>query len=270
MDFDNGPLDQNLQNTSDLEQSLLQQFSCLGTTDHDELVSQLQKILGNNLNETTARFFLDMSNWNLQAAIGSYLDCETPAKVPSMILLADVTVGEGESITPNTSFIKTWRIQNNGVDAWPQDCVLQMIGTTTQMDCLRRYSTPALIPGQIWHISIEMVSPSEPGVHQSKWRMMTRGGSYFGDTIWAIITVAEGGTMALTQKLAQLSTQQQNQDNSSMNVEMNDMNALDTTNLTQSHGVPIPMPNQSTTDSTIETSSVVPYSYSTNDDSNMC
>lgn len=43
-------------------------------------------------------------------------------------------------LTFNTfnSFIKTWRIQNNGVDAWPQDCVLQMIGTTTQMDCLRR------------------------------------------------------------------------------------------------------------------------------------
>lgn len=39
---------------------------------------------------------------------------------------------------------------------------------------------PALVPGQVWHITIEMVSPSEPGVHQTKWRMMTSGGSYFG------------------------------------------------------------------------------------------
>lgn len=47
----------------DLEQSLLQQFSCLGTTDKEELVKQLQKLIGSQLNETTASFFLDMNNW---------------------------------------------------------------------------------------------------------------------------------------------------------------------------------------------------------------
>lgn len=47
----------------DIDTSFLQQFSCLGTTDHDELIVQLQKVLGNQLNYTTARFFLDMNNW---------------------------------------------------------------------------------------------------------------------------------------------------------------------------------------------------------------
>lgn len=47
----------------DIDTSFLQQFSCLGTTDHDELILQLQKVLGNQLNYTTARFFLDMNNW---------------------------------------------------------------------------------------------------------------------------------------------------------------------------------------------------------------
>lgn len=47
----------------DIEQLLLHQFSRMGTTDHDELVGQLQKVLGNQLNYTTARFFLDMNNW---------------------------------------------------------------------------------------------------------------------------------------------------------------------------------------------------------------
>ena len=49
--------------TGDIEQFLLHQFSRMGTTDHDELVSQLQKVLGNQLNYATARFFLDMNNW---------------------------------------------------------------------------------------------------------------------------------------------------------------------------------------------------------------
>lgn len=66
MDVDGTNTGQGPQQTSndiEIEQSFLQQFSCLGTTDHDELVSQLQKVLGNQLNYTTARFFLDMNNW---------------------------------------------------------------------------------------------------------------------------------------------------------------------------------------------------------------
>lgn len=31
-------------------------------------------------------------------------------------------------------------------------------------------------------ISIEMTSPSEPGTYQSKWRMCTSSGSFFGGT----------------------------------------------------------------------------------------
>lgn len=31
-----------------------------------------------------------------------------------MTLIRDVTVGDGEEVTPNTRFIKTWKIQNSG------------------------------------------------------------------------------------------------------------------------------------------------------------
>lgn len=65
MDVDN--IETNTSNNSnmDIEQSLLQQFSCMGTTDKDELVQQLQKLLGPQLNYSTAAFFLDMNNWYL-------------------------------------------------------------------------------------------------------------------------------------------------------------------------------------------------------------
>lgn len=52
---------------------------------------------------------------NLQAAIGAYYDFESPnINVPSMSFVEDVTIGEGESIPPDTQFTKTWRIQNTG------------------------------------------------------------------------------------------------------------------------------------------------------------
>ena len=31
-----------------------------------------------------------------------------------MKFLCDVTIGEGESVAPNTKFVKTWRIKNSG------------------------------------------------------------------------------------------------------------------------------------------------------------
>ena len=52
---------------------------------------------------------------NLNEAILAYYDAEMPTdKIPQMRFLADVTVGEGEAIPPNTRFVKTWRVQNSG------------------------------------------------------------------------------------------------------------------------------------------------------------
>lgn len=52
---------------------------------------------------------------NLQAAIGAYYDFESPnINAPSMSFVEDVTIGEGESVPPDTQFTKTWRIQNTG------------------------------------------------------------------------------------------------------------------------------------------------------------
>ena len=42
-----------------------------------------------------------------------------------MVLVRDVTVGEGESVAPGTRFVKTWRVQNPGPDRWPPGCILR-------------------------------------------------------------------------------------------------------------------------------------------------
>ena len=47
----------------DIDSLLLQQFSCMGTTDHDDLIKQFQSLMNNQMNEDSARFFLEMSNW---------------------------------------------------------------------------------------------------------------------------------------------------------------------------------------------------------------
>lgn len=35
-------------------------------------------------------------------------------EIPEMQFVCDITIGEGESVAPNTNFVKTWRIKNTG------------------------------------------------------------------------------------------------------------------------------------------------------------
>ncbi|XP_076236858.1 protein ILRUN [Calliopsis andreniformis] len=195
---------------NDLDQHLLQQFSCLGTTDKDDLVKQLQKLLaGSHLNKATATFFLDMNNWNLQAAICSYFDFESPYKFPCMSLICDSTIGDGESIPPNTKFRKSWRIQNSGTEAWPVGVCLQHAEGAELGECTR-VPVRSLGPKESTEVSVVLTSPPNLGFYQSIWRMTTSTGSYFGDVIHIVCTVSECGTLAVTQQLQQLSTSQSN------------------------------------------------------------
>lgn len=200
MDVDNGASEGPVTGGIDIEQSLLQQFSCMGTTDKEELVQQLQKLLGSHLNYTTAAFFLDMNNWNLQAAICSYLDIESTNQLPTMALVSNPLANETESIEPNVGFQKTWHICNNGTETWPVGCYAQCSDGNKMGG--NKVPVPCLQPGEGMHLSVNMIGPSVPGTYQSKWRLCTPKGAYFGDPMWAIVTVVEEGTIALTQQLS--------------------------------------------------------------------
>ncbi len=64
-----------------------------------------------------------------------------------------------------------------------------------------RVPVEPLLSYQIRDLSLPMRSPTTPGIYESKWRMSTASGLFFGDTIWVIITVERAGTLALTQQM---------------------------------------------------------------------
>ena len=49
-----------------------------------------------------------------------------------------------------------------------------------------------------------MASPATSGLYQSRWTLVTSRGAPFGDSIWCIIPVEEGGTLAVTQMIDRL------------------------------------------------------------------
>ncbi|XP_067094743.1 protein ILRUN-like [Osmerus mordax] len=191
----------------DLDQELMQKFSCMGTTDKDVLISEFQRLLGFQLNPAGCAFFLDMTNWNLQAAIGAYYDFESPSiNTPSMSFVEDVTIGEGESVPPETQFTKTWRVQNTGAESWPPGVCLKYIGGD-QFGHVNMVMVRSLDPQEISDVSVLMCSPSAPGMYQGQWRMCTATGLFYGDVIWVILSVEVGGLLGVTQQLSSFQTE---------------------------------------------------------------
>jgi len=191
---------------NDIDAQLMQQFLSMGTQDREVLVNEFQKLLGNQLNPAACTFFLDMNNWNLQAAIGSYYDFEQPSSGPvapilSMTLVKDITIGDGESVRPGVNFTKTWRIKNTGDSHWPPGCSLKFI-LGHQLGCTERVMVDALLPGSEYDVSVPMNSPRTPGMYQGQWRMSSPTGPLFGDTIWVILQVSEDGLLDITQEMS--------------------------------------------------------------------
>ena len=76
---------------------VLAQFGCMQTQDKEELVNQMLRLVGTNINYTTARFYLEMNQWNVQAAVCSYFDLETvnsslPGWCGGAVRLRDMTL----------------------------------------------------------------------------------------------------------------------------------------------------------------------------------
>ncbi|RCN51015.1 hypothetical protein ANCCAN_02802 [Ancylostoma caninum] len=197
--------------TDDIDNMLIRQLSCLGTSDKEVLVKQFQSILGDvTLSPELCAFFLDMSNWNLQDAVGAYYDHghtnnvgEIGLDLPllNMQLVRDVTIGEGESVPPKTRFVKSWRVKNTGGVHWPQGTALCFVDGTP-LSCDRRVPVACLGPGGEAELTVEMISPSTPGIYQSRWQLNTPQSVPFGEAIWCIIAVDSDGILDITQQLA--------------------------------------------------------------------
>ncbi|XP_010722648.1 protein ILRUN isoform X2 [Meleagris gallopavo] len=150
---------------------------------------------------------LNTCSRNLQAAIGAYYDFESPnINVPSMSFVEDVTIGEGESIPPDTQFTKTWRIQNTGTEVWPPGVCLKYVGGD-QFGHVNMVMVRSLEPQEIADVSVQMCSPSTAGMYQGQWRMCTATGLYYGDVIWVILSVEVGGLLGVTQQLSSFETE---------------------------------------------------------------
>ncbi|UJR37100.1 hypothetical protein I4U23_029804 [Adineta vaga] len=202
MDVDSEPISSN-PGMSNLDEDLMERLRSITTSNREDLIAQFRSTTNAMLTDEGCAFFLEMSNWNLNEAILAYYDAEMPTdKIPQMRFLADVTVGEGEAIPPNTRFVKTWRVENSGSEPWPNNCSLRFVNGDRLQDRDETY-VGSLAPGEQANISVDITSPTMSKIIRSQWRLFTSAGVPFGDPIWLIASVEEGGLMGITQQLEQ-------------------------------------------------------------------
>jgi len=96
--------------------------------------------------------------------------------------VADVTIPDNMVMAPGTSFVKTWRIRNDGTCTWgPGQTAdaIEWVGGTT-MGATRVPLAAVVRRGQTADISVTLQAPGLAGTYLSEWKFRRTNGLLFG------------------------------------------------------------------------------------------
>lgn len=118
-----------------------------------------------------------------------------PAPCDRAQFIADVTIPDGANYAPNTAFVKTWRLKNDGSCTWTPSYAL-VFDSGNALNGPTEVALPGNVaPGQTVDLSVSLKSPASAGVYQSYWKLRNASGSRFGignnaaGAFWVKITV---------------------------------------------------------------------------------
>lgn len=119
-------------------------------------------------------------------------DCIDAMTLIAHLSLDDDGMRSPPPVSPGTPFQKSWRVQNNGTCTWTPGYVLTPVGGNVPQAGMGGSATAierAVLPGETYDLTVDLVSPLLPGVYQGFWSMRAPNGLLFGARIWVGITV---------------------------------------------------------------------------------
>ena len=90
----------------------------------------------------------------------------------------DVTIPDDTVFRQSETFIKTWRVRNEGTCTWNGYKLVSAGGEA--MNAMPSIDLESVIPGAITDISVDMQAPKRGGSHTSFWQFATDSGETFG------------------------------------------------------------------------------------------
>jgi len=107
-------------------------------------------------------------------------------------LVEDVTCPKKFRITPNTPFVKTWRVKNDGSEPWPEQISLCFVGRKGSVPMGAPEFIPLagrLRPGEMMDISINLISPPNNDSYRGIWLLMDSNRNKIGHALKVKIRV---------------------------------------------------------------------------------
>ena len=123
-------------------------------------------------------------------------DARAATVCDSAQFISDLSYPDGTSVAPGSTFIKKWRLANNGTCAWSTAYRLTWAGGD-QMGATSVNMPVAVPSGQMVDISITLTAPSAAGHYKSLWKLSNASGTAFGigsssnEAFWVDINVVD-------------------------------------------------------------------------------
>jgi hypothetical protein len=133
----------------------------------------------------------------------------TPNPTPCNLAAAgrpyvDITIADGERMSPGQAFSKTWRLLNAGSCTWTTNYAIVWFSGDIFSAMREQAFSSNVKPGDNVDITVDMVAPNTAGQHQSNWKLRDASGALFGigptgaAPFWVRIEVVADATATMT------------------------------------------------------------------------
>lgn len=121
----------------------------------------------------------------------------TPTGIDYLVsAVEDITIPDGDIVSPGENIIKTWRLTNGGLSPWTAGTRLVYV-SGDQMGAEAVVLHRPVAPGQVVEVSVSLQTPTTEGTYQGYFMLQTDSGRLFGvgkagtDAFWVKISVKE-------------------------------------------------------------------------------
>jgi len=98
----------------------------------------------------------------------------------SALFVADVTIPDGTVVAPGSTFVKTWRLENNGSCTWTTS-FSAVFTSGDQLGAPAVVNMPTSVaPGATVDLSVNLTAPSSSGHYRGNWKLRDGSGNIFG------------------------------------------------------------------------------------------
>jgi len=107
----------------------------------------------------------------------------TPIPIPCdrASFVEDVSYPDNTEVAIGATFVKTWRLKNNGVCTWNSSYALVFVrGDSMSGPASVQFTSGSVTPGQTIDVSVTLVAPNTTGTYQGYWKLRNSAGVLFG------------------------------------------------------------------------------------------